>query len=324
MTAALQIIGLGKDYGTRVAVADVSLTVERGEVFGLLGPNGAGKTTTISMSCGVTTPSRGSVHICGIDLRQAPHDAKRKLGLVPQELAIYESLSATQNLVYFGAIAGLTKAQIAEHVPWALAVAGLSDRADEPCKKYSGGMKRRLNLACGIIHKPALLVLDEPTVGVDPQSRNHIFDAVRELSRTGMSVVYTSHYMEEVETLCDRIAIMDGGHIVAAGRIVELVAQHASAGVEIAAAHTDLAAVASVVAALIAAQPATATANQPTSGVRIDAKQPNIVRVAKLADLAHVLTAFEAAGVTLESVTSRDANLETVFLALTGKALRDD
>lgn len=313
MTAALQITGLGKDYGARVAVAAVTLSVERGEVFGLLGPNGAGKTTTISMSCGVTTPSRGSVAICGIDLRREPHQAKRKLGLVPQELAIYDNLSATQNLSYFGTIAGFDKTRLNQNIAWALEIAGLSDRAHEPCKNYSGGMKRRLNLACGIVHKPALLVLDEPTVGVDPQSRNHIFDAVRELARTGMSVVYTSHYMEEVEALCDRIAIMDGGHVVAAGRIVDLVAQHAGAGVEIVTtAATDRDAVAKVVAALASA------------GVTVDAKQPTIVRVATLQELAMVLATLQTAGVTLERVTSRDANLETVFLALTGKALRDE
>ncbi len=311
MTAALQITGLGKDYGTRVAVAEVTLTVERGEVVGLLGPNGAGKTTTISMSCGVITPSRGSVAICGIDLHQDPHQAKRKLGLVPQELAMYDNLSATQNLSYFGAIAGLDKARIAAQIAWALEIAGLSDRALEPCKNYSGGMKRRLNLACGIVHKPELLVLDEPTVGVDPQSRNHIFDAVRELARTGMSVVYTSHYMEEVEALCDRIAIMDGGHIVAAGRIVELVAQHAGAGVEI-------------VTASVVDNHALATVVATMSGASVDTKQPTIVRVAKLQDLAGVLAALQHAGITLERVTSRDANLETVFLALTGKALRDE
>ena len=281
MTAALQITGLGKDYGTRVAVAAVTLSVERGEVFGLLGPNGAGKTTTISMSCGVTTPTRGSVAICGIDVRREPHRAKRKLGLVPQELAVYDNLSAIQNLSYFGAIAGLDKARMTEHLAWALEIAGLSDRAHEPCKNYSGGMKRRLNLACGIVHKPELLVLDEPTVGVDPQSRNHIFAAVRELARTGMSVVYTSHYMEEVEALCDRIAIMDGGHIVAAGRIVDLVAQHAGAGVEIVTATADGNAVANVVAAISGA------------GVTVDAIQPTIVRVATLQDLAMVLAALQ-------------------------------
>jgi len=308
--AALQLTGLGKDYGERVAVAAVDLTVARGEVFGLLGPNGAGKTTTISMSCGVTTPTRGQISICGIDLRKDPHQAKRQLGLVPQELAIYENLSATQNLAYFGALASLSKAQLAERIPWALKIAGLSDRALEPSKNFSGGMKRRLNLACGIVHQPALLVLDEPTVGVDPQSRNHIFDAVRELAAAGMSVVYTSHYMEEVEALCDRIAIMDGGHIVATGRIAELVAQYAGAGVEIQIAHSDSAKL--------------ADALRSTAGARIDDKLQHIVRVAALTDLATTLITLQQANIVVERVTSRDANLETVFLALTGKALRDE
>ena len=231
---ALELRGLGKDYGERKAVGAVDLDVAKGECLGLLGPNGAGKTTTISMACGVITPSRGRVSIGGIDLKSDPHGAKRKLGLVPQELAIYEELSATQNLAYFGALYGLAGNALAEQIGWALDVVGLRDRADEPAKKYSGGMKRRLNLAAGLVHRPELLVLDEPTVGVDPQSRNHIFETVKALRANGMTVVYTSHYMEEVEALCDRVAIMDGGAIIATGSIASLIAEHAGTGIEIA------------------------------------------------------------------------------------------
>jgi ABC-2 type transport system ATP-binding protein len=297
VTSALRVSELRKTYGDRIAVDSISFSVEPGEVFGLLGPNGAGKTTAISMCCGVTTASQGDVAIGGVDLRKEPYAAKRKLGLVPQELAIYDNLSATQNLRYFGAIAGLDNASLAQRIPWALNIAGLADRATEPSKNFSGGMKRRLNLACGIVHKPELLMLDEPTVGVDPQSRNHIFDAVRELARSGMSVVYTSHYMEEVEALCDRIAIMDAGNIVATGRIAELVAQHAGAGVEVVI--TD------------------------AENCQVDESRGNLIRVAALADLASVLAALQVAAISVEAISSRAANLETVFLALTGKALRD-
>jgi ABC-2 type transport system ATP-binding protein len=218
MTSVLELRKLGKDYGERTAVKSVDLDVEKGEILGLLGPNGAGKTTTISMACGVVTPSRGSVTIGGIALDREPYAAKAKLGLVPQDLALYEELTAIQNLRYFGALYGLRGAELGHRVDWALEVVGLRDRANEPAKQYSGGMKRRLNIAAGLVHEPELLILDEPTVGVDPQSRNHIFETVKALQKSGMTVIYTSHYMEEVEALCDRVAIMDAGAIVAPAR----------------------------------------------------------------------------------------------------------
>ncbi|MEO8549234.1 MAG: ABC transporter ATP-binding protein, partial [Kofleriaceae bacterium] len=177
----LELTGLGKDYGERTAVKALDLTVVKGEILGLLGPNGAGKTTTISMASGVVTPSRGRVAIGGVDLAKQPRVAKAKLGLVPQELALYEELSATQNLTYFAAIYGIHGKLAEERVQWALGVVGLGDRAKDVVKTYSGGMQRRLNIAAGLVHKPELLILDEPTVGVDPQSRNHIFETVRAL-----------------------------------------------------------------------------------------------------------------------------------------------
>src|SRR6478672_2228123 len=209
--AVLELIGLGKDYGARTAVHAIDLTLSRGEIFGLLGPNGAGKTTSISMACGVVPPSRGSVRIAGHDLATDGKAARRAIGLVPQELAIYEDLTPRQNLAYFGELYGARGTALAAEVEVALGIAELKDRADDLVKNLSGGMKRRLNLAAGLVHKPALLVCDEPTVGVDPQSRRHIFDSIKRLRDAGMTIVYTTHYMEEVEALCDRIAIMDGG-----------------------------------------------------------------------------------------------------------------
>ncbi len=305
--SALSLRGLGKDYGTRRAVGVVDLEVERGECLGLLGPNGAGKTTTISMACGVITPSRGSVAIGGIDLKQDPHGAKRKLGLVPQELAIYEDLSATQNLAYFGALYGLAGSLLAERIEFALDAVGLRDRAGEQAKKYSGGMKRRLNLAAGLVHQPELLVLDEPTVGVDPQSRNHIFETVKALRTKGMTVVYTSHYMEEVEALCDRVAIMDGGAIVATGTIAELIAEHAGKGIELTLAGTAIA-------------EAARAAEAHGTVERVD----HTLRVLPSGGLAPMIAAIESAGVTIARIESREANLETAFLKLTGKSLRDE
>jgi ABC-2 type transport system ATP-binding protein len=256
------------------------------------------------MACGVVTPSRGSVAIAGIELARDPMRAKRKLGLVPQELAIYEELSATQNLAYFGALYGLTGAALDKRAGWALDVVGLRDRASEPVKKYSGGMKRRINLAAGLLHQPELLVLDEPTVGVDPQSRNHIFQTVRDLNAQGVTVIYTTHYMEEVEALCDRVAIIDAGNIVAVGTVAELIAAHAGKGVEL-----------EIVGDLDAAA---AAASQHATVSR----EGRVLRIVPTAGLAPVIAAIEKTA-TIARIESRQANLETAFLALTGRGLRD-
>jgi ABC-2 type transport system ATP-binding protein len=225
--ALLETRGLGMDYGSLRAVDALDLEVEEGEIFGLLGPNGAGKTTAISMVCGVVTPSRGSVRVAGADLASDPFAVRRAIGLVPQDLAVYEELTATENLRFFGSLYRLRGAELAERVTWALALAGLGERAREPVSRFSGGMKRRLNLAAGLLHRPRLVILDEPTVGVDPQSRNHIFATIRSLcSDHGMTVLYTSHYMEEVEILCRRVAIMDRGALVAQGAVDDLLSRH--------------------------------------------------------------------------------------------------
>jgi ABC-2 type transport system ATP-binding protein len=305
MTLVLELLGLGKEYGTRTAVRALDLAVSRGEILGLLGPNGAGKTTTISMACGVVTPTRGTVRIGGIALADDPHAAKAKLGLVPQDLALFEELSAEQNLRYFGALYGLRGGELSRQLAWALDVVGLADRAREPVRQYSGGMKRRLNIAAGLLHRPELLILDEPTVGVDPQSRNHIFETVRALHGKGMTVIYTSHYMEEVEALCARVAIMDAGQIRALGTIAELVAQHAGRGIELE--------VAGDVESAARAAEAHATIS----------RDGDVLRVEPVAGLAPVIAAIEATGVKIARIESHQANLETAFLALTGRALRD-
>ena len=305
MNPMLELTGLGKDYGDRTAVKALDLVVNRGEILGLLGPNGAGKTTTISMACGVVTPTRGKVTVDGVDLAKSPGIAKGKLGLVPQELALYEELSATQNLLFFAALYGIRGALARERLQWALKVVGLEDRASDIVKTYSGGMQRRLNIAAGLVHKPELLILDEPTVGVDPQSRNHIFDTVRALRESGMTVIYTSHYMEEVEALCDRVAIVDAGAIVALGTIPELDAKHAGKGVELE--------IAGDIEAAATAARAHATVNV----------ENNLLRVEPTGSLAPVISAIEATGASIARIESRQASLETAFLALTGRALRD-
>jgi len=301
----LELRGLGKDYGERTAVRAVDLDVIKGEIFGLLGPNGAGKTTTISMACGVVTPTRGRVTIAGIDLAGDARAAKLKLGLVPQELAVFAELSAVQNLAWFGALYGLHGARAAERIDWALGVVGLRDRAHDVVKAYSGGMQRRLNIAAGLLHRPELLILDEPTVGVDPQSRNHIFDTVRALRADGMTVIYTTHYMEEVEALCDRVAIMDHGEVVALGTQGELIARYAGKGIELELAG-DLDAAA-----------------RAAEGFATVARDGKLLRVEPKAGLAAVIGAIEASGAVITRIESRQASLETAFLALTGRDLRD-
>jgi ABC-2 type transport system ATP-binding protein len=213
--AILEVRHLRKSFGTLVAVDDVSFTLEAGKLLGLLGPNGAGKTTTVSMVSGLVTPERGDVLIGGKKLGGDTDPAKRRIGLVPQDLALYEELSAVANLKFFGALFNLSGAALTRAIGSAMELVGLADRAKDLVKNYSGGMKRRLNLAAGLLHDPDILLLDEPTVGVDPQSRNAIFDNLEELKRRGKALLYTTHYMEEVERLADRIVIVDHGKVIA-------------------------------------------------------------------------------------------------------------
>ena len=213
---------LHKKFGDLLAVDEVSLKAHAGMIFGLLGPNGAGKLTTIGCISGLLEPTAGRVRVLGNDVVLDQRAAREHLGVVPQEVALYEDLSATENLSFWGAAYDLHGAQLKQRVRQVLVDTGLLDRAKEPVKRFSGGMKRRLNLGCGIIHQPKVLLLDEPTVGVDPQSRVHLLEVIRQQVAQGTCVLYTTHYMEEAETLCDQIAIIDHGQIIAAGTLSEL------------------------------------------------------------------------------------------------------
>ena len=218
----LQATELWKSYAGRPAVAGISLTAARGEILGLLGPNGAGKSTTVAMLCGLLRPDRGAVTLDGVPVGDDGSAVKRRIGLVPQEIALHEDMSAVANLRLFGALYGIEGALLVERCAAALDLVGLGERAGERPATFSGGMKRRLNIACALVHDPDLLILDEPTVGIDPQSRNAIFANLEELRRRGKALVYTTHYMEEVERLCDRIVIVDHGRVVAAGSLAGL------------------------------------------------------------------------------------------------------
>jgi ABC-2 type transport system ATP-binding protein len=211
----LQVDRLSKRYGERVAVNAISFSIAQGETVGLLGPNGAGKTTAIAMISGISRPDGGEVSLCGVSLSQDANALKRRVGLVPQDLALYEELSAWANLQLFGGLYGLGATELQSRANTALALVGLADRSTDRVKTFSGGMKRRLNIAGALLHEPDLILLDEPTVGVDPQSRNAIFDNLEQLKRRGKTLLYTTHYMEEAERLCDRVLILDHGQILA-------------------------------------------------------------------------------------------------------------
>ena len=226
----LQIQHLRKSFGSLVAVDDVSFTVERGRIVGLLGPNGAGKTTTVSIIAGLVTPDRGDVLVDGVRLGGDTDPKKRKIGLVPQDLALYDEMSARANLRFFGALYSLAGAALDRAIAAALELVGLADRAGDRVSTYSGGMKRRLNLAASLLHDPDLLLLDEPTVGVDPQSRNAIFENLELLKSRGKALVYTTHYMEEVERMADRVVIVDHGRVIADDTLAALQSRFTAAG----------------------------------------------------------------------------------------------
>lgn len=311
-TPALEATGLVRRFGALTAVDDVSLRIEAGETVGLLGPNGAGKTTAISMMSGLLTPDAGSVHVCGVSMLDRPLAAKRHLGLVPQDLAIYPELSARDNLRFFGRLQGLGGAALAGRVDEVLELVGLQDRARGAAKEFSGGMKRRLNIGIGLLHRPTLLILDEPTVGVDPQSRNAILESVEALTREGMAVLYTTHYMEEAQRLCDRIAVMDAGRVQAQGTRDELVALTGGADTISLAGSGDVEAAAEALGTL----PAVQQVAQDGRGLQLTVQGAAGV-------ISQVVTRASGAGMELHDVQVSRPDLESVFLHLTGKALRD-
>ncbi len=309
-TLLLSAQGLRKSYGERAAVLDVSLQVAAGEVLGLLGPNGAGKSTTISMICGLTAADAGRVLVGGSELARDEAACKRRIGLVPQDLALFEDLPAQANVELFGALYGMPQASARRRGAEVLAAVGLADRARDKPATFSGGMKRRLNIACALVHDPDVLLLDEPTAGVDPQSRNAIFEALLALKAAGKALVYTTHYMEEVERLADRVIIIDHGRVVAQGTLAELYRRLPMA---------------QKLTLELAAEPAPGWL-QALPGVHT-VTHDNGRWTLGLDDLASsaasVLQALAGAGLGLRHVASDRANLEDVFLALTGHQLRD-
>jgi ABC-2 type transport system ATP-binding protein len=306
-----------KKYGDLTAVKDVSFAVPRGQCFGLLGPNGAGKTTTISMICGVLPPDAGSVAVDGQSVSADTSPAKGRIGYVPQELALYEELSAADNLRLFGGMYGLRGAALRGRIAEALAITGLADRAAEPVSRFSGGMKRRLNIGAALVHDPEFLIFDEPTVGVDPQSRNAIFDTLKGLQAAGKTILYTTHYMEEVERLCDRVAIMDHGAIVADDTLDglrRLLPASDEVGVEID--PSSLTDGDGWIGELRSACGGVRQARFKGTTLTLDVDYLS-------RDVPAVLAWLEGRKLGVRGVASRRATLEDVFLHLTGRTLRD-
>jgi ABC-2 type transport system ATP-binding protein len=312
MPDILTASGLVKRFDDLVAVDDVSFSIAEGETFGLLGPNGAGKTTSISMISGLLEGDSGEVVVAGESVTTRTTAGKAEIGLVPQDIAIYPDLTAHENLAFFGRLYGLSKGDLRVRVGEVLEVIGLSDRANDQTKDFSGGMKRRLNIGIGLLHKPRLLILDEPTVGVDPQSRNAILESVESLSDQGMAVLYTTHYMEEAERLCDRVAIIDEGKIRAEGTRRELVALVGEKDRVHIAGSGDLNAAVESVRTI-----------GGVSGASTSDSEIEVLAVDAAAILPEILSRVTAAGGSISSVEVVEPNLEAVFLHLTGKALRD-
>ena len=310
----LEVQNLVKNYGDFQAVKGVSFNIEEGEIFSLLGPNGAGKTTTISMLSTLYTPTSGDAVIGGHSVTKDPMGVRNIIGVVPQDLALYEDLTARENLVFWGQMYNLSGKSLNIRVDEVLEQIGLTDKAKNRVKTFSGGMKRRVNIGVGLLHKPRLLFMDEPTVGIDPQSRRAILDTVKDLNKQGMTLLYTTHYMEEAEELSNRVGIIDHGEMIALGTQKELTQQVGQAETLILhiGENDDAEALAKSLKGIQGVQQAEAV-DQKVSIVCAEAEDV----------LAAVVTKANERGIKIRSIDIREPNLEAVFLHLTGRALRD-
>jgi ABC-2 type transport system ATP-binding protein len=312
MKTAIEVKSLYKSFGNLQAVQGASFSAEEGEVLSLLGPNGAGKSTTISMLSGLLEPTQGEAAIMGHSLRSDAEAAKACLGVVPQEIALYPDLSARENLLFWGKMYGLRGTALNQRVNEVLEIIGLADRQKDLLRKYSGGMKRRVNIGAALVHKPSVIIMDEPTVGIDPQSRRHILDNVKELNHQGMTVLYTTHYMEEAAELSNHIAIMDQGKVIAYGthaELIQLVGEQTSIDLSL-----------NVEGGQIVESwkrvEGVSHANSEDGKVTVLVDDSNRV-------LPRLFEAANAAGVRITAVDILEPNLEAVFMKLTGRALRD-
>jgi ABC-2 type transport system ATP-binding protein len=308
----VQVVGLTKKYGDTVAVDNISFNIHEGEIFGLLGPNGAGKSTAIHMISGLLPMDKGSIEVLGKDIRNNSAFTKNNTGIVPQDIAIYEDLTAYENVHFFAGLYGLRGSDLKQRTEEALVFVGLEDKAKAFPKGFSGGMKRRLNIACAIAHRPKLIIMDEPTVGIDPQSRNHILQSIKKLNEMGCTIIYTSHYMEEVEEICSRIAIMDHGKVIAEGTKEELKATITNTN--------------SVWITVGSIEKVQENQLKEINGVLSVQLDENIVKVSSSSDISNldkIIHYFTSNHIPLRNIENKITNLETVFLILTGRKLRD-
>ncbi|MGL4599599.1 MAG: ABC transporter ATP-binding protein [Bacteroidia bacterium] len=306
----ISVSNLRKKYDTAEALKGISFEIEKGEFFGLLGPNGAGKTTTISILSTIVEPSDGAISIAGFDLKKSPVECKKNIGVVPQEIALYDDLSAFDNLMFWGSLYQVPKEVLKQRIEEMLHLFGLFDRRNEKLKTYSGGMKRRINIAAALLHEPQIIFMDEPTVGIDPQSRNLIYEVMTKLHQQGMTFVYTTHYMEEAERFCDRIGIMDNGQIIAQGTLDELKAL-SKIDETIVVSFSNLDDV--LFQQLAVSRTTIARDGDVVRFFSSDAK----------ADLSAIVLECNRIGLSITHIDIQGVNLETIFLSLTGKQLRD-
>jgi ABC-2 type transport system ATP-binding protein len=305
----IEVQNITKSYGKTQAVRGISFSIKDGECYGLLGANGAGKSTTINMLSMLFPPDSGQITINGNDASKNNKPIKQIMGVVPQEIALYENFTAWDNILFWGSIYGISGKQLSSKAEELLQWVGLFDRKKEKIKEYSGGMKRRINIACALLHEPKVLLLDEPTVGVDPQSRNLIFELIQQLNGKGMTVIYTTHYMEEAEKLCNRIAIMDNGLVIAQGSLDELKAQsHVN----------DM-----IVIDCVQTPDEKTIAGKLHVEVLRHENSLSILSADSKKDLTRIVTTTTDAGYDISRIDIQKANLETVFLKMTGKQLRD-
>lgn len=315
MKNEIKVENLNKAYQQHQAVSNFSFSLEQGKILGLLGPNGAGKSTTINILSTVLKPDSGKVTLCGYDLSTEKQKIKKCIGIVPQELAIYEEISAEKNVSFFASLYGLHGKELKEKTEYALQMVGLTERKKDKPKTFSGGMKRRLNIACAIAHQPQIIIMDEPTVGIDPQSRNHILEAIMKLKENGSTILYSTHYMEEVEQIADRILIMDKGQKIAEGTLNELLKNYENSTIY----HLEL--------------DSTYELNKEDfdfllslSGIQKIDTNENVLNVTVWNDtntLGDIFSIINKHGYIIKNMSCEIGNLETVFLDLTGRTLRD-
>lgn len=306
MALILEVKDLQKSFGSKLALDHVSFSVSAGSCFGLLGPNGAGKSTTMRLIAGIDSYEKGSIKLFGEPLTENDKNVQKQIGYVPQTISLYEKLTAMDNLTFFGEMYGLKGKLLKERIQEVLTHTGLLDRAKEPVKNFSGGMKRRINIAAALLHKPRLLILDEPTVGIDPQSRNHIFEMIRDLKKEGVTVIYSTHYMEEVEALCDDIAIIDHGKVVTQGDLSELFEKHA------------------IKAIYIETEGADPTVFEDESLSAVPKGRGYIIETEKpLQTMEKLIKLAENSPWSIKGLEMMRPSLESVFLSLTGTTLRD-